>query len=117
MKSIKFDTDDGSMTLVNGDVEIITGKEAYKQNVISFLHIAKGEYFLNKDYGIDYFNTGYTTEDKKELFDAQVLFWLRKRPYITAIEGYKSSFEDGILTVTIEKIYTVEGDIIIGEVL
>ena len=117
MKSIKYNTITGEIPLVNGRVETLEGKEAIKQNIISFLHIAKGEYFLNKNYGIDYFNTGYTTEDKKDLFDQQVLFWLNEKPFVISISGYRSSYDSGVLTVTIENIETNDGQIRISEVI
>ena len=110
MKSIKFDTETGSIPLVNGDFVMLDGKEAIKQNIIAFLHITKGEYFLNKNYGIDFFNTGYTTSNRKALFDAEVLKWLKKKKWIKSISGYSSKMDNDILTVTIDKIYTVDGD-------
>lgn len=108
MKSIKFDTDTGAIPLVNGDVVMITGKDAILQNLKAFLHIAKGEYFLNQNYGIDYFNHGYTTDSNKNLFDADVLSWLRKRSYVKSITGYKSVINNGEIVVTIDQISTTD---------
>lgn len=117
MKSIKYNTQTGEIDFANGKLTTLTGKDAMKQNIISFLHIAKGEYFLNKNYGIDYFNTGYTTENAKELFDAQVIYWLKQKPFILSISGYSSTFNDPNLEVTIENIETSDGLIQISEVI
>ena len=66
---------------------------------------------------MDYFNTGYTTENRKPLFDQQVLFWLNAKPFIIAITGYRSSYDNGTLKIDIENIETNDGMIKISEVI
>ncbi len=107
----------GKIPILNGDLVLISGKEAMKQNIREFLHIAMGEYFLNEGYGIDYFNHGYTTDNKKDLFDADVTSWISQRDYVTSINSYNSEFADGILSVTIEIGTREDGIITVEETL
>lgn len=117
MKVIKINPATGGIIYEDGKLVMLEGKDAIIQNLKSFFSIAKGEYFLNQKYGIDYFNTGYTTDDNLALFDAQVKTWLGLKSWIKSISGYKSSVSDGIITVTIDTINTEDGIFQVGEIV
>jgi hypothetical protein len=117
MKVIKINPDTGGIIYENGKLIMLEGKEAILQNLKSFFSIAKGEYFLNTKYGIDYFDTGYTTDDRLGFFDAQVKTWLSSKSWIKSVTGYKSSVKDGIITITIDTINTEDGIFQVGEIV
>ena len=117
MKVVKINTATGGIVYTDGRISLLEGKEAIIQNLTVFFRIAKGEYFLNQEYGIEYFNTGYTTQDNKPLFDSQVKLWLSKKSWIKSITGYKSSFASNILTVTIDTINTEDGNFKVGDIV
>lgn len=47
---------DGELSVVNGDLATVDGEAALRQDVLTALRLFKGEWFLDTDQGVPYFD-------------------------------------------------------------
>lgn len=70
MSDIKLNVASGDLELEGGDLAITEGKDAIEQHIRSNLRAFKGEWFLNLDVGIPYYQEVFRKHQSPVVVDA-----------------------------------------------
>lgn len=117
MSDIALDLDPQSSTfrdlvIENGDLQIVDGTEGIKQDILQSLRVFLGEWFLNLDVGLPYFQQILVKNPDQGKVDALILATILAVPGVTGVT--KFSFTPNFVerTLRIEFIASVTNGIV-----
>ena len=104
--------DDGELIVTDNDLELIENVEAIRQDIITRLRTFKGEAFLNKSLGIDYYYVVFNKQVNKETVDFHIRNIIKETQGVISVSGYMSRLDSATRTMTISvaEIATVVGN-------
>ncbi len=111
MSDIALNPDTGDLDLTAGDVGLVTGPEAIRQRLELRLTIAKEEWFLDTNFGTDYYGKILGKKRLNEV-DSELLRVILSTPgVIKLLEPITYEFEDRILRATFSALIEEEEEI------
>ena len=90
MIDLKVDLNN-ELVFANGELSSVSGIEAIQQGLRLKLHHFKGEYFLDKFFGLDFWFVISNKKVSKESVDAHIKKQILDYPGVVGITGYTSS--------------------------
>lgn len=70
MSDLKLDVTTGDLDLTGGDISLTTGKDTIEQHIRSTLRAFKGEWFLDLDKGVPYYQEVFRKNQSPVVVDA-----------------------------------------------
>lgn len=84
-------TSDNLMYFVDGVLQTVESLEAIQQGLRTKLQHFRGEYFLDKFYGLDFFNVVTNKKVSKESVDGHIKRQITSYPGVLGIQNYTST--------------------------
>jgi hypothetical protein len=111
MSDVKLDLTPGSPTykdflIVDGDLVIVTGKSEIQQNILQRLSTYYGEWFMNTQIGIPYFDQILVKDPDQSKVDALLFNTIAGTPGVIAVLSY--SFTADFLTRTLNVAFSAQ---------
>ncbi len=103
----------------DGQLLIVSDLEAVQQGLRQKLHHIKGEYFLDKFYGLDFFYVITNKKVSKESVDAHIKKQILDYPGVISITGYTSVLNKTTrhLEINIKEIKCISGAFVFSGVI
>ncbi|MBW2672330.1 MAG: hypothetical protein JRD89_02790 [Deltaproteobacteria bacterium] len=112
MMTFALNRDTGDIQLDGaGNIVTVTGGEEKTQSVWLLLSMMKEEWFLNPDYGLDYWAfLGQKWSAAREQTYAAFIDTLQQEPRIREIHYVNLSYDENTRTLTVEFKVTMDGE-------
>jgi len=98
------------LDLTGGDVSLVTGQEAIKQEILIALRIVQGEWFLDRRVGIPYFTRFLGAEYSETVVLDVYARALRKIPGVKSVESISVEEPDANRMVSVQAEVLTVGD-------
>jgi hypothetical protein len=107
----KVNLDNELVFSTDGQLETVSEIEAIQQGLRLKLNHTKGEYFLDKFYGLDLIYVVTNKKVPKENIDAHIKRMILEYPGVISIAGYRSEINKVTrhFTITIQEIKCIAG--------
>ena len=111
--------DNNELVFDDGQLLTVSELEAVQQGLRQKLNHIKGEYFLDKFYGLDFFNVVTNKKVSKDSVDAHIKKQILDYPGVISITGYTSALNKATrhLEINIKEIKCVSGSFIFSGVI
>lgn len=94
----------------DGNIALVSGKNAYAQIVNAKMRTTIGEMMLNTSGGLPYFQTVFADSDLIPIWQAEVTDMIKSLPFVKSIVSFNCGVEGNVLKYEL-KIETDEGNI------
>ena len=104
--------DSGALVIENNDLAIVENVEAIRQDITTRLRTFKGEAFLQKDIGVDYYYVVFNKRVDQATVDFHIKNVIKETQGVISVSGYMSRLNKSTRTldVSISEITTVAGN-------
>ena len=110
MSDIKVDFDNNyELPIIDGDLVLVTGQEAIKQELIITFRTWLGEYFRHTTIGMDYKNIILRRGISQNIINSEIQRVLLSVTGVISIEDFEASVDSGLLSVS-ANIKTKDGE-------
>lgn len=117
VRDLALDTN-GDFTLTSGDLQLVSGADAIVQAVRIRMQFFKGEWFLDLDAGIPYFQEIFVKNPNPNVLQSLFRQALLETPGILAIESLSLAFDGATRRLTVNyRVSTDVGELTSQEVL
>lgn len=100
----------GDLDITNGKLSFTTGLEAIRQHLAIKLQIAKGEWFLNQEVGVPYFEKIFQKPANFEVVSSVFKTEILETPGVTELLSFEMDFDANTRELSISfKALTEEG--------
>lgn len=93
-------TTDHDLQVSNFDLSLLTGVEAIRQRILIHLLTFKGEWFLDTDRGVPYYQTIFQKGITKEVVDSVIRQEITKVPGVKSISSFTSTHNNSTRAYT-----------------
>lgn len=91
----------GDVLFQNGDLVLIDGRDAIRQDVIQRLRSFQGEWFLDTTWGVPYFQQIFVPNYDQSKIDALFIDTILGTPGVTQLDSYSFSIDRATRVLTI----------------
>ena len=109
---IKQNADTGYLPIENGDLVLVTGKDAIKQAITRNIRTFLGEIFRDVSLGVDYFNVIFQKGVRPEARASEFKRAILQTKGVIRIEGFSFDLNSTsrVATVRAQRIVTEDGE-------
>lgn len=109
--------DEGDLVLENGDLVLSTGQEAIKQNILQRLRAYKGEWFLNIEDGVPYFQDILKKNPNPRAVDGAFKVAILGTPGVTELTSFDLKYDTVTRGLKLSfSVNTIEGSVDFSEI-
>lgn len=113
MNDLELDLSSHDLVIENGDLKLLNKEERVAQQTLKInLLFFRGEWFLNVEYGVPYFQSIFKKTANKSLVDSIIRGVILKSYNIASINTFESEIRDGTYSVTEMEATTFDGEIV-----
>lgn len=113
MNDLELDVNEHDLLITNGDLSLLNSDaKVSRQRLHINLLFFRGEWFLDLDYGVPYFQTILKKGATKTLVDNIIRQVIRDSYKIENIIRFESELQDSTYTVSIFEALTTDGEIV-----
>lgn len=101
MSDLKLDDVTGDLVIENGDLVLTTGSDAVRQHLSQRLRTFFGEWFLNLDAGLPYFQEILVKDPNLNAIDGVIKSEIINTPGVLELLSFNIDFDSALGTLTL----------------
>lgn len=119
MSDFKLDIDgDGDLVIENGDLVLVDGSEAVRQNLLQNLRMFRGEWFLAQDQGVPYYENILIKNPNPDVVDGALKSVIINTPGVLELLSFTLDYDDSNRRLTLDfEVRVSDGTLIFNDAL